>query len=137
MSEYFRRMERLSRNVQLFTSFRNIQAIDRFHCYATTTTKNGNRPVEKAKETKCHKRLIYKQFVQVSARSLWHTVSEVFAETFHTPLQTFVGRRHIGVPFWCTNMAAGNQQKHRESTFSIKVLSFHLRTSIRTHKHTF
>ena len=93
-------------------------------CYATTTTKNGNRPVEEAKETKCHKRLIYKQFVQVSARSLWHTVSEVFAETFHAPLQTFVGRRHIGVPFWCTNMAAGNQQKHRESTFSIKFFLF-------------
>ena len=137
MSEYFRRMERLSRNFQLFTSFRNIQAIDRFHCYATTTTNNGNRPVEEAKKTKCHKRLIYKQFVQVSARSLWHKVSEVFAETFHATLQSFVWRRHIGAPFWCTNMAAGNQQKNLKITFSIKALSFHSRTSIRAHKHTF
>ena len=35
------------------------------------------------------------------------------------------------------NMAAGTQQKHLEFTFSIKALSFHSRTSIRTHKHIF
>ena len=44
---------------------------------------------------------------------------------------------HIAIPFWCTNMAAGNQQKHLEFIFSIKALSFHSRTSIRTHKHIF
>ena len=27
-----------------------------------------------------------------------------------------------GVQFWCTNMAAGNQQKHMQFTFSIKTL---------------
>ena len=32
-------------------------------------------------------------------------------------------------------MAAGNQQKHLEFTFSIKALSFHWETSIRAHKH--
>ena len=32
-------------------------------------------------------------------------------------------------------MAAGNQQKHLEFTFSIKALPFHSRTSIRAHKH--
>ena len=32
-------------------------------------------------------------------------------------------------------MAAGNQQKHLEFTFSVKALSFHSRTSIRAHKH--
>ena len=32
-------------------------------------------------------------------------------------------------------MAAGNQRKHLEFTFSIKALSFHSRTSIRAHKH--
>ena len=36
-----------------------------------------------------------------------------------------------------TNMAAGNQQKHLEFTFSIKALPFHLRASIRVHKHIF
>ena len=68
---------------------------------------------------KCYKRLIYKQFVQVSM-NLWSTVSELFAETFHVP--------------WSTNMAAGNQQKHLEFTFSIKAPSFHSRASIRVHK---
>ena len=38
-------------------------------------------------------------------------------------------------PFWCTNMAAGNQQEHLEFTFSVKALSFHSRTRIRAHKH--
>ena len=84
---------------------------------------------------KCYKRLIYKQFVQVSG--LCDSVSELFTETFHVPLQSFVWRRHTGAPFWCTNMAAGNQQKHLEFTFSIKALSFHSRTSIRAHKHFF
>ena len=51
--------------------------------------------------------------------------------------QSFVWRRHIGGQFWSTNMAAGNQQKHREFTFSIKALYFHSRTSIRMHKHGF
>ena len=65
------------------------------------------------------------------------TVSELFTETFHAPLQRFVWRRHIGVPFWCSNMAARNQQKHLKLTFSIKTLSFYSRTSIRAHKHIF
>ena len=43
---------------------------------------------------------------------------------------------HIG-PFWSTNMAIGNQQKHLEFTFSIKAFSVHSRISIRAHKHIF
>ena len=54
------------------------------HCHATKN-EIGNRAVEEAKKIKCYKRLIYKQFVQVSDL-LWPTVSELFAETFHTPL---------------------------------------------------
>ena len=42
-----------------------------------------------------------------------------------------LAKRHFGVPFWCTNMASANQQKHLELTFSIKALSFQSRTSIR------
>ena len=64
---------------------------------------------------------------------LWPSVSELFAETFHAPLQSFVWRRHIGAQFWYTNMAAENQQKHLEYTFSTKAPSFHSRTSIRAH----
>ena len=41
--------------------------------------------MEEAKKMKCYKRLIYKQFFS-SLRSLWFTVSELFAETFHAPL---------------------------------------------------
>ena len=46
-------------------SYISCHHIDRFHCHAT---KNwiGNRPVEETKKMKCYKRLIYKQFVQVS-----------------------------------------------------------------------
>ena len=92
--------------------------------------------MEEAKKMKCYRRLLYKQFVQVSGLC-GPTVSELFAETFHALLQSFVWRRQIGVPFWCTNMAAGNQQKHLEFTFSIKALSFHSRSSIHTHRHIF
>ena len=65
--------------------------------------------MEEAKKMKCYKRLKYKRFVQVSGlcdlcRALW--------------------RRHIGVPFWSTNMAAGNQQKRLEFTFSKKLFLF-------------
>ena len=61
---------------------------------------------------------------------MWPTVSELFAETFHATLQSFVWRRH-------TWFGTQNQQKHLEITFSIKALSFHSRTSIRAHKHIF
>ena len=39
--------------------------IHRFHCHATKKYI-GNRPVEEAEKMKCYKRLIYKQFFQVS-----------------------------------------------------------------------
>ena len=44
-------------------------SIARFHCHTINTAqknKSGNRPVKGAKKTKCYKRLIYKQFFQVS-----------------------------------------------------------------------
>ena len=46
--------------------FGNIKlSIDRFHCHATKK-QIRTRPMEEAKKMKCYKRLIYKQFVQVS-----------------------------------------------------------------------
>ena len=45
--------------------------------------------------------------------------------------------RWCTIQFWYTNMAAGNQQKHLEFTFSTKALSFHSRASIRAYKHNF
>ena len=47
-------------------SYRSFSLSRNKHC----TKKNiGNRPVEEAKKMKCYKRLIYKQFVQISGLS--------------------------------------------------------------------
>ena len=93
--------------------------------------------MEETKKMKCYKRLIFKQFSKsqvLVAHSFWVICRKV---RFYSPLWSFVWRRRIGVQFWYTNMAAGNQQKHLEFTFSTKALSFHLRASIRAHKHIF
>ena len=100
----------------------------------------GNRPVEEAKKMKCYKRLICKQFFQVSGLCGPQFLSYL-PKHFTHPCRALYGDAilvyHFGVPFWCTNMAVGNQQKHLEFTFSIKAPSFHSRTSIRAHKHIF
>ena len=59
--------------------------IDRFHCDTINMAqkKIGNHPVEEDKKMKLCKRVIY---ICPSLRSMWPTVSELFAETFHTPL---------------------------------------------------
>ena len=81
--------------------------------------------MEEAKKMKCYKRLIYKQFFQVSGLCGLQFLIELSMET----------------AYWCTelvpSMAAGNQQKQLEFTFSTKYRCFRSRTSIRTHKHTF
>ena len=93
----------------------------------TTVTKkkkkNGNRPVEEAKSNS-------QAFVAHSftPKRFTHLCRALYGDAILV---------HIAIPFWCTNMAAGNQQKHLEFIFSIKALSFHSRTSIRTHKHIF
>ena len=85
--------------------------------------KIGNRPVEEAKSNS-------QAFVAHSftPKRFTHLCRALYADVILV---------HIAIPFWCTNMAAGNQQKHLEFIFSIKALSFHSRTSIRTHKHIF
>ena len=64
-------------------------------------------------------------FVAHSFWVIWRNVSRTFVELC------------METPYWCTNMAAGNQQKHVEFTFSMKALSFHSRTSVRMHNHIF
>ena len=66
--------------------------------------------------------------------------SRVKRKSFYrkSELQMFllISGGHIGGQFWSTtSMAAGNQQKHLEFTFSINALAFNSRTSIRVHKH--
>ena len=70
--------------------------------------------------------------------------SQVKGKSFYrkTELQMFVliSGGHIGGQKLSTNdqsMAAGNQQKHLEVTFSIKALCFHSRAGISAHKHVF
>ena len=95
--------------------------------------------MEEAKKKKCYKRLIHKQFVQLSGLCGAQFLS-CLPKRFTHLCRALYGDAildHIGVQFWCTNMAAENQQKHLEFTFSIKALSFHSRTSIRVYKHIF
>ena len=79
--------------------------------------------MEEGKKMKCYKRLIKKQFVQISGlygpHSFWvicQNVSRTFVELC------------METPYWCTvlvhHMAAWNQQKYLEFTFSIKALFF-------------
>ena len=72
----------------------------------------GNHPVEEAKKMKVSG-LCGPQFLSYLLKRFMHLCRALYGDAI------------IGVPFWCTNMAAGNQQKHLEFTFSIKALSFH------------
>ena len=68
---------------------------------------------------------VYKQFVQVSGLCGPQFTSYLPKHFTHHCRDLY------------TNMAAENQQKHLEFTFSIKSLSFHSRASIHAHKHIF
>ena len=90
----------------------------------------------RSQETECYKRLVFKQFVQVSGLCGPQFLS-CLPKRFKHLCRALYGDAILVHPFCCTNMATGNQQKHLELTFSIKALSFHSRTSIRAHKHIF
>ena len=83
-------------------------------------------------EMKCYKRLICP-----SLRSLWPSFWAICRNVSRTFEELCMVGRHIGIQFWWTNMAAGNQQKHLEFTFPITALSFHSRTLTCAHKHIF
>ena len=74
--------------------------------------------MEEAKKMKCYKRLIYKQFARVSGLCAPQFLSYLLKRFTQLCLLC------METPFWCTNMAAGNQQKQLEFTFSLKALSF-------------
>ena len=75
------------------------------------------------------KRLTYKQFVQVSGLCGPQLLSYLPKRFTHL-CRALYGDAILVYRSWCKNMAAGNQQKHMEFTFSIKALSFHSRTVI-------
>ena len=83
--------------------------------------------MEEAKKMKCYKRLIYKQFVQVSGLCGPQFLSYLPKRFTHI-CRALYQDAILVYRSWCTNIAAGNQQKHMEFTFSIKALSFHSRT---------
>ena len=102
-----------------------------------TKKKIGNCPVEEVKKMKCYKRLIYKQFIQISA-----LCGPQFLSYLPKHL-TYLCRTLYGdaIYWWWTETV--HQYGPRKSTktsgvhFSIKALPFHSRASIRAHKHIF
>ena len=90
----------------------------------------GNCPVEKAKQMKCYKRLIYKQlqFVQVSGLSGPQFLSYLPKRFTHL-CRALCGDAILVYRFRVSMlklMAAGNQQKPLEFTFPIKSSFFSL-----------
>ena len=91
--------------------------------------------MEEAKKMKCYKRLIYKE---LSKSQVCDPQFLSYLPKHFTPhCRALYGDAIFLYSFGYTNMAAGNQQKHLEFTFSIKALPFHPKASIRAHKHIF
>ena len=91
--------------------------------------------MEEGKKMKCYKRLRYQQFFQVSGLCGRQFLS-YWRKRFMHLCRALYGDAILVYRFEA-QMAAGNQQKHVEFTFSIKALSFPSRTSMRAHKHIF
>ena len=91
--------------------------------------------MEEGKKMKCYKRLRYQQFVQVSGLCGRQFLS-YWPKRFMHLCRALYGDAILVYRFGA-QMAAGNQQKHVEFTFSIKALPFHSRASILAHKHIF
>ena len=90
-----------------------------------------------------NKRLIYKQFVQILALCLVSVCGPQFLsylpKRFTHLCRVLYGEailvdNEFGPPIY---MAAGNQQKHLEFTFSTTALPFHSRARMRADKHIF
>ena len=79
--------------------------------------------MEEAKKMKCYKRLIFKQFVQVSGLCGPKFLSYLPKRFTHL-CKSFVWRRHVGAPFWCSNMAAENNENIWSSLFLKKLFLF-------------
>ena len=86
---------------------------------------------KEAKKMKCYKRLMYKQFVQVSGLCGPQFLS-------YLPKRfTFQYGDAILVDVLVHQYGRRKSTKHLDFTFSTKALSFHSRTRIRAHKHIF
>ena len=72
-----------------------------------------------------------------SPRSVTHSFWVICRNISRTIVELCMETPYFCTVFGYTNMAAGNQQKHLEITYSIKALPFHPKASIRAHKHIF
>ena len=85
--------------------------------------KIGNRLVEEAKKMKCYKRVIYEKFVSGLCGPQFLSY---LPKRFTYLCRALYGDVHIGVPFWCTNMASENRQKKSGVHFFYKNSFFSL-----------
>ena len=74
-------------------------SIDRFH-YHATKKQIGNRPVEETKKMKCYKRLIYKQFVQVSGTHFLSYLTKRFTHLCRALYGDAILVLRFGAPIW-------------------------------------
>ena len=98
--------------------------IDRFHCHATKKYI-GNRPVEEAKKMKCYKRLIYKQFFQVSGLCRPQFLSYLPKHFMHLCRALYgdaILVYHVGPPIWPPeiNKTSGVHFFYKSSFFSLE-----------------
>ena len=100
------------------------KSIDRFHCRATKKYI-GNRPVEEAKKMKCYKRLIYKQFFQVSGLCGPQFLSYLPKRFTHLCRALYgdaILVYHFGPPIWPPeiNKTSGVHFFYKSSFFSLE-----------------
>ena len=103
--------------------------------FTVTQPKNWKPSGGRRQENECYKRLRYQQFFQASGLCGRQFLS-YWRKRFMHLCRALYGDAILVYRFEA-QMAAGNQRKHVEFTFSIKALSFHSRTSMRAHKHIF
>ena len=92
--------------------------------------------MKEAKKMVCYKRLIFKQFVQVSGFFGLQFLSYLPKRFTHLCRALYGDAllvHSFGAPIWPPKI----NKKHLELTCSLKAPSFHSRTSLRAHKHIF
>ena len=90
--------------------------------------------MEEANKVKCYKRLIYKQFVQLSGLCVPQFLSYLPKHFTHLCRALYgdaILVHRFSAPFWLPEI----NKNIWSSLFFIKALSFHLGTSICAHKH--
>ena len=141
MEVYLGKAPRVLLNIPVIAhrrSFKSLFNITFYRSFSLSRNKKINwKPSSgRSQQMKYYKRLIYKQFAQVSGlcgplflsylpKRFTHLCRALYGDA------TLVHR--FGPPIYGRRKST----KHLKFTFPIKALSFHSRTSIRAHKHIF